>query len=117
MIDLVEKVARIESGLVLEAKHLKSTQARTTQVVGSQKRTWDNREAGPVQNRFPKGTRCNRQHGGVCWMDSGKCFQCGEVGHIRENCPEGNNNCRKCGQPGHYARECTTCLVKGINGT
>jgi len=43
MIDLVEKAARIESGLVLEAKYLKNTQARTTQVVGSQKRTWDNR--------------------------------------------------------------------------
>ncbi|CAD5324684.1 unnamed protein product [Arabidopsis thaliana] len=87
MIDLVEKVARIQSGLVLEAKHLKNTQARTTQVVGSQKRTWDNREAGPGQNRYPNYTRENR--------------------------PEGNDNCRKCVQPGHYARECTKFLAEG----
>ncbi|KAG7594250.1 Zinc finger CCHC-type [Arabidopsis thaliana x Arabidopsis arenosa] len=113
LVELVEEAATMERGLDEEARDLKRAQAKVTKGVESQKRTWDNRDAGPSQNRYPKCTRCNRQHGGVCWMDSDKCFQCGEVGHIRENCPEGNDNCRKCGKLGHYARECTTFLVEG----
>ncbi|CAL9217683.1 unnamed protein product [Arabidopsis halleri] len=64
MIDLVEKAARIESGLVLKAKNLKNIQAKTTKGVESQKRACDSRDEGPSQTCFPLCTTCGRKHGG-----------------------------------------------------
>ena len=116
MIDLVEKAARIKSGLVLEAKHLRNTQAKTTKGVESQKRTWDNREGGPAQTRFPLCTTCGKKHGGACWANTGKCYKCGQIGHNQQNCSEGFNNCRRCGHRGHFARDCTMHLGRGQQG-
>ncbi|XP_023645695.1 uncharacterized protein LOC111832590 [Capsella rubella] len=110
-VELVEQAATMERGLEEEARDLRITQQRATKGAESLKRTTDNRDAGSGQTRYLKCTRCNRKHGGVCWLDSGKCFQCGKVGHTRENCPKGVDTCRRCGQRGHYARECTTQMV------
>ncbi|XP_023642220.1 uncharacterized protein LOC111831599 [Capsella rubella] len=110
-VELVEQAATMERGLEEEARDLRITQQRATKGAESLKRTTDNRDTGSGQTRYLKCTRCNRKHGGVCWLDSGKCFQCGKVGHTRENCPEGVDTCRRCGQQGHYARECTTQMV------
>lgn len=116
MIELVEKAAMMETGLEEESKHLKSTQTKGTKVVESQKRTWENRDARQGHNRFPECGTCGRRHGGVCWANTGKCYQCGQPGHTQQNCPRGVNNCRRCGQRGHFARECTAQLPVGQQG-
>ncbi|CAA7046066.1 unnamed protein product, partial [Microthlaspi erraticum] len=116
MIELVEKAAMMETGLEEEVKHLKSTQAKATKVVESQKRTWDNRDARQGQNRFAECATCGKRHGGVCWAKTNNCYQCGQPGHTQQNCPRGVNNCRRCGQRGHFARECTAQLPVGQQG-
>jgi len=50
LVELVEEVARLEIELVEEAMALKRAQANVTKGAESQKRTWDNRGAVPVQN-------------------------------------------------------------------
>jgi len=50
LVELVEEAARLEIELVEEAMALKRAQANVTKGAESQKRTWNNRGAVPVQN-------------------------------------------------------------------
>ena len=38
--------------------------------------------------------KCGRKHGGPCMKGSGACFECGEVGHKRFECPKIRNKVR-----------------------
>ena len=38
--------------------------------------------------------------------DDVTCFCCGKRGHIRPDCPKGNESCRKCGKIGHLRTMC-----------
>src|SRR5262249_22072203 len=37
---------------------------------------------------YPVCPKCGKNHGGECFMASGKCFNCGEVGHRSRECPK-----------------------------
>ncbi|XP_060974683.1 uncharacterized protein LOC133039756 [Cannabis sativa] len=38
---------------------------------------------------FPICPTCNRKHLGECKMKSGVCYNCGQPGHLKKNCPKG----------------------------
>ncbi|CAD5333107.1 unnamed protein product [Arabidopsis thaliana] len=83
LVELVEEAARLEIGLVEEAMDLKKAQAKVTKGAESQKRTWDNRGAVPVQNG--KDNNCRR---------------CGKPGHFARDCRVNLAG----GQPGNQNR-------------
>lgn len=35
-----------------------------------------------------------------------KCYSCGEIGHLKANCPKDPKRCFQCGKVGHIRREC-----------
>ncbi|VFQ75987.1 unnamed protein product [Cuscuta campestris] len=37
--------------------------------------------------RFKLCDSCGRHHPGECWVHSGACLGCGQIGHFRRNCP------------------------------
>ncbi|XP_060674777.1 uncharacterized protein LOC132804433 [Ziziphus jujuba] len=46
--------------------------------------------------------RCNRAHHGICQFE-GVCFQCGQAGHIKRNCPYGEAGVLGASPPSHQA--------------
>ena len=48
----------------------------------------------------------------------GKCFKCGQVGHMKAQCVSGNARmtCFQCGKPGHRKRDCTGNRPAGQGG-
>lgn len=37
---------------------------------------------------YPKCQKCRKNHGGVCYRETGTCFACGQLGHKISNCPK-----------------------------
>ncbi|KAJ9562454.1 hypothetical protein OSB04_007614 [Centaurea solstitialis] len=52
--------------------------------------------------------RCGKTHIGRCFSEPSKitCNSCGEVGHIRTNCPKRDRTCYTCGVYGHRHSNC-----------
>ena len=49
---------------------------------------------------------CGKKHPGVCAKSEGRCYNCGQEGHQRMNCPRRGVVCYKCGKEGHISRDC-----------
>ncbi|XP_024964527.1 uncharacterized protein LOC112504801 [Cynara cardunculus var. scolymus] len=62
-----------------------------------------------MQSNTPRACqRCGKAHSGRCFSEPSKilCYSCGEVGHIRTNCPRRDRACYTCGAYGHRQLNC-----------
>lgn len=39
-------------------------------------------------NQVPICNTCGKAHSDVCWRTTNGCFRCGEMGHIKRDCPK-----------------------------
>ncbi|XP_031375536.1 uncharacterized protein LOC116190006 [Punica granatum] len=63
---------------------------------------------------------CGRVHSGVCRVQSGECYYCGQLGHLRNNCHELQSRvatCFRCGMRGHMARNCTQPFPSAVSSS
>ncbi|XP_052172216.1 uncharacterized protein LOC127788145 [Diospyros lotus] len=52
-------------------------------------------------------TRCQKRHPGrPCRLGTKGCYNCGEEGHVNQNCPKKGITCFNCQQIGHFVRDC-----------
>ncbi|XP_052179895.1 uncharacterized protein LOC127793152 [Diospyros lotus] len=60
--------------------------------------------------KFKPGTPCQRcqkqHHGKPCRFGTKGCYNCGEMGHLNQNCPKRGITCFNCQQIGHFAKNC-----------
>ncbi|KAE8681637.1 hypothetical protein F3Y22_tig00111311pilonHSYRG00190 [Hibiscus syriacus] len=72
--------SQARSGLVESSvRESNQMQARQTQSVGF----------GEDRNQQRHCQTCGKYHGGICRVESGACFRCGEMGHFVRDCPLG----------------------------
>ncbi|XP_052204017.1 uncharacterized protein LOC127809294 [Diospyros lotus] len=64
----------------------------------------------PQKPKFKPGTpcaKCQKQHPGrPCRLGTKGCYNCGEMGHLNQNCPKKGITCFNCQQMGHFAKDC-----------
>ncbi|KAL2542757.1 reverse transcriptase [Abeliophyllum distichum] len=59
-----------------------------SQSQGSSQRTFGSRQSeGSSGTRFPHCQSCGRFHLGECLKGTGGCYRCGQVGHMKKDCP------------------------------
>ncbi|XP_052179889.1 uncharacterized protein LOC127793145 [Diospyros lotus] len=64
----------------------------------------------PQRPKFKPSTPCQRcqkqHHGKPCRFGMKGCYNCGEKGHLNQNCPKRGITCYNCQQTGHFAKDC-----------
>ncbi|XP_077251803.1 uncharacterized protein LOC143891031 [Tasmannia lanceolata] len=128
----------VRCALKVEIEHLDFQQSKNkltgvkrtneSQLGGSGTKRPNVKEAGDQQHC----SKCGKRHGGVCYMGTQKCFQCGMEGHVAKDCktvPKREQNptltrnsqptlkqtlnahpdikCFNCNEMGHYSNQCT----------
>ncbi|KAJ9564588.1 hypothetical protein OSB04_000554 [Centaurea solstitialis] len=87
----------------------KSSRFFTPRRAQSQNTPHTSSRAYTMQSNAPRNcNRCGKSHQGRCGGDQTflRCFCCGEVGHVRTQCPQKERACYSCGVLGHRIREC-----------
>ncbi|XP_052193963.1 uncharacterized protein LOC127802285 [Diospyros lotus] len=101
------------SEVVLQAYTTEANLSRIDAIQGESQQGSSHRvgkKLEPQKLKFKPGTpcaKCQKQHPGrPCRLGTRGCYNCGEIGHLNQNCPKKRITCYNCQQTGHFARDC-----------
>ncbi|XP_052203076.1 uncharacterized protein LOC127808546 [Diospyros lotus] len=86
--------------VVLQAVTTKANLSRIEAIQGESQQASNQRAGKKLDLKRPKFkpsnpcTRCQKQHPGrPCWIGKKGCYNCGEEGHVNQNCPKKGITC------------------------